>query len=111
VPGPPPRRHGERTASSYAYAISALLRQLLGEEHLPARVSLEKLRQGLREALAHGDYLRRKVDARLDAFVAWVATQPIPPPDGVRNTAHLEALRARALVLTLCTAPACVARK
>jgi hypothetical protein len=75
------RRGGlsERTASSHAYAISALLRQLLIEERLPAGVSLEKLRLGLREALARGDYLRRKVDPRIDAFVAWVAIQPIPP--------------------------------
>jgi hypothetical protein len=43
------RRGGltDRTASSYAYAISALLRQLLIEEHLPPTVSLEKLRVGL----------------------------------------------------------------
>ena len=97
------RRGGmsDRTAASYAYAISALLRQLVVEERLPARVSLERLRLGLREALARGDYLRRKVDPRIDAFVNWVAAQPIPPADGARNTAHLEALRARALVLTL----------
>jgi integrase len=97
------RRGGmtERTARSYAYAISALLRQLLVEDRLPASVSLEKLRLGLREALAHGDYLRRKVDPRIDAFVAWVASQPIPPPDGDRSNAQLGALRARALVLTL----------
>jgi site-specific recombinase XerD len=64
-------------------------------------VSLEKLRLGLREALARGDYLRRKVDARIDAFVAWVAAQPIPPADPARSFAHLEALRTRALILTL----------
>jgi hypothetical protein len=91
----------ERTASSYAYAISALLRQLLIEERLPAGVSLEKLRLGLREALAHGDYLRSKVDPRIDAFVGWVAALPIPDSDGARDSAHLEALRARALMLTL----------
>jgi integrase len=97
------RRGGlsERTASSYAYAIGALLRQLMIEERLPASVSLEKLRLGLREALAHGDYLRRKVDPRIDAFVVWVAAQPTPPIDGFHNSAHLEALRARALILTL----------
>jgi site-specific recombinase XerD len=83
-------------AQDYAYAISALLRQFLVEARLPASVSLEKLRLGLREALA-----RRKVDPRLDAFVAWVASRPLPPDDGARNTAHLEALRSRALVLTL----------
>jgi len=87
-----------RTASSYAYAVSALLRQLLIEGRLPVSVSLEKLRLGLREALARGDYLRRKVDPRIDDFIAWVAEQPIPPTD---SAAHLEALRARALVLTL----------
>jgi integrase len=91
----------ERTASSYAYAISALLRQLLIEERLPASVSLEKLRLGLREALAHGDYHRRKVDPRIDAFVAWVVAQPTPPIDDIRVFAHLEALRARALILAL----------
>jgi integrase len=90
-----------RTASSYAYAVSALLRQLLIEGRLPAAVSLEKLRLGLREALARGDYLRRKVDPRIDDFIAWVAEQPIPPPEDGHNSAHLEALRARALVLTL----------
>lgn len=97
------RRGGltDRTASSYAYAISALLRQLLIEERLPPTISLEKLRIGLRESLARGDYERRKVDPRIDAFVAWVATQPLPPADGGRDTARLEALRARALVLTL----------
>jgi site-specific recombinase XerD len=41
------------------------------------------------------------VDPRIDAFVAWVAAQPIPPADAARNSAHLEALRARALILTL----------
>ncbi len=97
------RRGGlsERTAASYAYAVSALLRQLLIEERLSASVSLERLRLGLREALARGDYVRRKVDPRIEQFVAWAAAQPIPPGDGVRNLARLDALRARALVLTL----------
>jgi integrase len=97
------RRGGlsERTASTYAYAISALLRQLLIEEWLPPTISLEKLRIGLRESLARGDYERRKVDPRIDAFVAWVAALPIPRADGGRGTARLDALRARALVLTL----------
>ena len=90
-----------RTAASYAYGISALLRQLLVEELLPPGISLEKLRVVLRQALALGDYERRKVDPRIDAFVAWVAARPIPPSDGKRDTARLEALRARALVLTL----------
>lgn len=76
------RRGGltERTASNYAYAISALLRQLLIEERLPSSISLEKLRIGLRESLTRGDYERRKVDPRIDAFVAWVAA----PDSGVR---------------------------
>jgi hypothetical protein len=91
----------ERTASSYAYAVSAVLRQLLVGERLPGGVSLEKLRLGLREALAHGDYLRRRVDPRINAFVAWVGAQPIPPADAARNSARLEALRARAVILTL----------
>ena len=91
----------ERTAATYAYAVSALLRQLLVEEQLPASLSLEKLRLGLRESLARGDYLRRKVDPRIDAFVQWVASQPLPASDGRRETARLEALRAQALVLTL----------
>ncbi len=97
-------RHGgltERTASSYAYAISALLRQLLIEERLPHSTSLEKLRLGLRESLSRGDYDRRKVDPRIDAFVRWVAEGPIPPLDSERRTATLDALRARALLLTL----------
>jgi hypothetical protein len=51
-------------------------------------VSLEKLRLGLREALAHGDYLRRKVDPRIDAFVARVAAQPVPAADDGRATLH-----------------------
>jgi site-specific recombinase XerD len=74
---------------------------LLVAERLPKSVSLEKLRLGLREALARGDYLRRKVDPRIDRFVGWVVAQPIPPGDGARDMAHLEALRARALILTL----------
>ena len=32
---------------------------------------------------------------------SWVAARPLPPSDGARDTARLEALRARALVLTL----------
>jgi integrase len=97
-------RHGslsERTASSYAYAISAILRQLLIEGRLPAAVSLERLRLGLREALAHGDYLRRKVDPRIDAFVAWLSALPVPPVGGPRYGARLDVLRGKALVLTL----------
>jgi integrase len=96
------RRGGltDRTASSYAYAVSAVLRQLVIEERLPSSISLEKLRIGLRESLARGDYERRKVDPRIDAFVAWVAARPIPQ-EGGRNGARLDALRARALVLTL----------
>ena len=96
------RRGGltERTAATYAYAVSALLRQLMIEERLPSSLSLEKLRLGLRESLARGDYLRRKVDPRIDAFVQWVAAQPLPS-DGGRRLARLEGLRARALVLTL----------
>jgi hypothetical protein len=78
-----------------ALAVSQL------EERLAVSVSLEKLRIGLREALAHGDCLRRKVDPRIDAFVAWVAAQPVPLADGTRNSACLDGLRARALILTL----------
>lgn len=64
-------------------------------------ISLEKLRIGLRESLARGDYERRKVDPRIDAFASWVAAEPIPQADAERGVARLEALRARALVLTL----------
>lgn len=67
---------------------------------MPASVSLEKLRLGLRETLARGDYPRREVDPPIDDFVAWIAPPPIPQADRMRNTAELEALRARALVLT-----------
>jgi integrase len=91
----------QRTASSYAYAISALFRQLVIEERLPPSISLEELRLGLRESLARGDYARRKVDPRIDAFAAWVAARAIPPAGAGRGTARLDALRARALVLTL----------
>jgi hypothetical protein len=97
------RRGGlsDRIAASYAYGISALLRQLLIEERLPLGISLEKLRTGLRQSLSRGDNKRRKVDPRLVAFVVWVAARPIPPGDGKHVWARLEALRARALVLTL----------
>jgi integrase len=97
------RRGGltDRGAASYAYAVSALLRPLLIEERLPASISLEKLRLGLRQSLSRGDYVRRKVDPRLDAFVAWVAERPIPPEQEGDNTARLVALRAKALVLTV----------
>ncbi|MDQ6669673.1 MAG: tyrosine-type recombinase/integrase [Chloroflexota bacterium] len=97
------RRGGlaDRTGGTYAYAISALLRQLLIEERLPASLSLEKLRLGLRESLARGDYERRRLDPRIEAFVEWVSARPIPPEDSGRGNARLEALRARALVLTL----------
>jgi len=91
----------ERTAASYAYAISALLRQLVIEEALPASISLEKLRLGLRQSLSRGDYVRRKVDPRIDAFVAWVSARPIPPESDADDTARLVALRGRALLLTL----------
>ena len=90
----------ERTATSYAYAISALLRQLLVDEQLPSSISLEKLRLGLRQSLCRGDYARRKVDPRIDAYIAWVAARPIPP-ESTDNAARLIALRDRALVLTL----------
>jgi integrase len=91
----------ERASATYAYGISALLRQLLTEELLPSTISLEKLRLGLRQSLSRGDYVRRKVDPRLDAFVAWVAARPVSPASDGDNTARLLALRARALVLTL----------
>jgi integrase len=66
----------------------------------PTSISVEQLRLGLRQSLSRGDYFRRKVDPRLDAFVAWVAARPIPPTSD-DNTARLIALRDRALVLTL----------
>jgi hypothetical protein len=68
----------DRTPTSYAYANSAILRQLLVQERLPPTMSLEKLRIGLRESLARGDCQRRKVDPRIDAFVAWVAARALP---------------------------------
>jgi hypothetical protein len=106
-------RHGglaERTAASYAYGISALLRQLLVEGLLPASLSLEKLRIGLRQSLSRGDYLRRKVDPRLDAFVAWVAARPIPSTSEDDGTAV--SLRcAHVRWSSRCTARACGATK
>ena len=55
----------------------------------------EKLRLGLRQSLSQGDYARRKLDPRIDAFVAWVAARPIPP-ESTDNAARLIALRDRA---------------
>src|SRR5262249_46857620 len=62
--GPPCGGLSERTASSYAWAVGALLRQLRVQGRLPANVSLKRPKLGLRDAVARGDYPRRKVDPR-----------------------------------------------
>jgi integrase len=95
----PERPLAPRSAATYAHGVAAFFRQLAADGALPPGLSLERLRAGLRQALIRGDYERRRVDPRIDAFVAWVIAQPVPADDG--TTARLDALRARALVLTL----------
>jgi integrase len=73
------------------------------EERLPASASRETLRLALREALARGDCVSARTIRASTISSPGGSAQPVPPADDRRNSnsVHLEALRARALVLTL----------
>jgi site-specific recombinase XerD len=97
------RRYGRddrSTIATYVAGARAFLRFLARRHLLASTVNFEAMQEQARSAMGRGSYRAPRVDRRLPLVVVYVKTTPLPDPARFRS-AHLEALRDRALILTL----------
>jgi site-specific recombinase XerD len=93
-------RDDRGTIATYVAGARAFFRYLARRRLLAPDVSFEAIRDQARDAMGRGSYRAPRVDGRLPLVVLYVKSSPLPDPTQARQ-AHLEALRDRALILTL----------
>jgi site-specific recombinase XerD len=101
------RRHSRErraTVATYSAGLRAFVRFLARRALLPQGVTYEQMRENVREVMGRASYKTPRIDRRLPLLVTHVLGLPLPPPTERRGIRRLEALRDRALMLTLfCT--------
>jgi len=101
------RQHGREhhaTVATYSAGLRAFVRFLARRGLLDAGVTYEQMRENVREVTGRGHYKSPRIDSRLPLLVTHVLQQPLPAADKRKGILRLEALRDRALLLTLfCT--------
>jgi site-specific recombinase XerD len=93
-------RDDRATIATYVAGARAFFRFLARRRQLAPEVSFEAIRDQARDAMGRGSYRAPRVDSRLPLIVLYVKSIPLPDPAQSRQ-AYLEALRDRALILTL----------
>jgi site-specific recombinase XerD len=93
-------RDDRATVATYVAGARAFFRFLARRRLLAPDVSFEAIRDQARDAMGRGSYRAPRVDGRLPLIVLYVKSIPLPEPAQSRQ-AFLEALRDRALILTL----------
>jgi site-specific recombinase XerD len=93
-------RDDRATVATYVAGVRAFFRFLARRRLLGPEVSFEAVREHAREAMGRGSYRAPRVDSRLPHVVLYVKSIVIPDP-AVSRQGFLEALRDRALILTL----------
>ncbi len=95
-------RDDRATIATYVAGARAFFRYLARRRLLAPDVSFEAIRDHARDAMGRSSYRAPRVDNRLPLIVLHVKSTPLPDP-AVSRQAYLEALRDRALILTLFT--------
>jgi site-specific recombinase XerD len=98
------RQHGRErraTVATYSAGLRAFVRFLSRRALLPAGVTYEQMREGVREVQGRASYKTPRIDRRLPMLVTYVMSLPLPPPTARRGIRRLEVLRDQALMLTL----------
>ena len=93
-------REDRATITTYTAGVRAFLRFLARRRLLSPDVSFEAIREHAREAMGRASYRAPRVDARLQLVVLYVKSIPLPDPTRF-HAAYIEALRDRALILSL----------
>lgn len=93
-------REDRSTITTYVAGARAFFRFLARRHLLAPNVNFEAMRQQAREAMGRSSYRSPRVDSRLPLIVLYVKSSPLPDPSRSPR-AYLEALRDRALLLTL----------
>lgn len=93
-------REDRATIATYVAGVRAFFRFLARRRLLAPEVSFEAIRDQARDAMGRGSYRAPRVDSRLPLVVLYVKSMPLPDPARARQ-AYLEALRDRAVILTL----------
>jgi integrase len=93
-------RDDRSTIATYVAGVRAFFRFLSRRRMLAPDVSFEAIRDQARDAMGRGSYRAPRVDGRLPMIVLYVKSTPLPDP-AVARQANLEALRDRALIMTL----------
>lgn len=101
------RQHGRErraTVATYVAALRAFLRFLARRGLLPQGVTYEQMRANASEAMGRASYRTPRIDRGLPLIVTAVKERPVPDAHLRRGASRLEALRDKALILTLfCT--------
>jgi site-specific recombinase XerD len=101
------RRHTRArraTVATYSSGVRAFVRFLARRGELPPGVTYEQMRDNVGAVMGRASYKTPRIDRRLPLLVTHVLGQPLPPAAERRGIRRLEALRDRALMLTLfCT--------
>jgi site-specific recombinase XerD len=101
------RRHGRErraTVATYSAGLRAFVRYLARRAVLRQGVSYEQMRNNVQQVMGRSSYKSPRVDRRLPLLVTRVLAEPLPPEAERHGASRLEALRDRALMLTLfCT--------
>lgn len=97
-------RERRATLATYSAALRGFVRFLSRRGLLAQGVTYEQMRENVREVAGRGHYKSPRIDSRLPLLITHVLAQPIPPATKRKGIQRLEALRDRALMLTLfCT--------
>ena len=101
------RRHTRQrraTVATYSSGLRAFVRFLARRAELPADVTYEQMRDNVQQVMGRSSYKTPRIDQRLPLLVTHALGLELPPPGERRGMRRLEALRDRALLLTLfCT--------
>jgi site-specific recombinase XerD len=101
------RQHGRErrsTVATYSAGLRAFVRFLARRGRLAPGVTYEQMRENVHEVMGRAHYKSPRIDSRLPVLVTHVLEQPLPPASERKGSKRLEALRDRALILTLfCT--------
>lgn len=94
-------RDHKRTAITYLSGVRAFLAYLDRHEHLPAGLSYERMKAGLRDLVGRLPYPTPRIDDAIAQVVVYVNGLPVPAPQGKTDQARLALLRDRAIITTL----------
>jgi len=94
-------RDRRSTAVAYLSEVRAFFRFLDRKRWLHPDLSYERMKDGVHELIGRVPYKTPRIDDAIALIVTYVNKRPLPSGDAAHQQARLEALRDRALILTL----------